>query len=174
MKIDGIDFISINHSKDDRGSSKRLYDAADIDGFICNEIFLSSSKKDVIRGMHFQEFPYCQKKLITVLKGSIEGVILDLRKGSDTYLNVECVKMNEESATSLLIPELCAWGFHAIEDKNVVLYNISGKYKAEFDMGIRWDSIGYDWKVVNPVLSQRDKTLMSLEEYVWRQKDEKI
>lgn len=173
MKINGTELISISYSKDIRGSSQRIYDAESIGDFLCDEIFISTSEKDVIRGMHFQEYPYSQKKLITVLEGSIEGVILDLRKTSTTYLEIECVKINEKSRVSLLIPELCAWGFRTLADKNIVLYNISGKYKKEFDRGVNWNSIGYDWGIEIPILSPRDKELITLDEYIRRKKDGK-
>lgn len=168
MKINDVAFIDISNSKDIRGGSCRLYEHESIDNFVCDEIFMSMSKKDVIRGMHFQEYPYCQKKLITVLEGSIEGVILDLRKTSSTFLKVECVKLDEESKVSLLIPEMCAWGFRSMTDNSMIFYNISGKYKKEFDMGVRWDSIGYDWKIENPIMSERDKKLITLDEYILR------
>lgn len=173
MKIREIECIDICSSKDLRGSSCRIYERESIKKFLCDEIFISTSGKDVIRGMHFQEHPYEQKKLITVLEGSIEGVILDLRKTSDTYLEIECVKMDEESNFSLLLPELCAWGFHALAGKNVVLYGISGKYHNDFDMGVRWDSIGFNWKTENPIVSQRDKNLITLDEYIWRRENGK-
>lgn len=168
MKIKGVEILDIEYSQDIRGESYRIYEC--IEDFDISEIYISISNKDVIRGMHFQPYPYGQKKIISILEGRIEGVVLDLRQTSDTYLMTEHVELEEKSRYSIVVPEYCAWGFHAKESRNIIVYNISGQYIKEADMGIRWDSVGYDWKVKKPVISERDKKLITLDEFVRRQR----
>ena len=168
MNIDGVELIDKKISNDKRGESWKIFESKDIKNFSNNEIFLSLSYKYVIRGMHFQPFPYGQKKIITVLEGCIEGVVLDLRNESDTYLKIEHIDFDADTPFSLLIPEYCAWGYHAKKDKTLVLYNISGQYHSNYDMGIRWDSFGYEWKTKTPILSERDSNLITLDRYIRR------
>lgn len=170
MGVRDVQYIKHESSRDLRGISCQIYTNSRISDFECNELFVSHSKRNVVRGIHVQTFPYGQKKIITLLEGCIEGVILDLREFSDTYQKVQSVQLNDTSGYSILVPEYCAWGFHALSENNVILYNISGEYKKEYDMGVRWNSINYDWKIENPLLSERDKNLISLEEYIRRQK----
>ena len=117
MNIDGVELIDKKISNDKRGESWKIFESKDIKDFSNNEIFLSLSYKDVIRGMHFQPFPYGQKKIITVLEGCIEGVVLDLRNESDTYLKIEHIDFDADTPFSLLIPEYCAWGYQVMQKR---------------------------------------------------------
>lgn len=164
--VDGVKYIDIRCTKDIRGISRCIFKGKELEGFENSEILVSTSGQNVIRGMHFQPSPYGQTKLITVIEGKIEGIVLDLRPLSRTYLAYERIELSEDCGKSLIVPEYCAWGFRTFDEKNTVIYNISGEYKKDFDMGIRWDSFGYDWKVVNPILSERDKNLITLETYL--------
>lgn len=167
MKLAGVQLLKYMNSSDLRGRSMKIYSQGSVEeNFCCDEIFVSESGKDVIRGLHFQPFPYGQKKIITVLQGEIEGIILDLRKESDTYGEYMNLHIDEECGYSLYIPEYCAWGFHALADRNVLVYNISGEYKKEYDKGIFWNSIGFDWQVECPIVSERDLRLIHLKQYL--------
>lgn len=164
--MDGLKYIPYRSSSDNRGKSSRVFEHGEIEDFEVSEAFLSRSEKDVIRGMHFQPYPYGQKKLVTVLDGKIGGRVLDLRRQSPTYLRYEYMELDENSGQSVLVPEYCAWGFVALGETNVVLYHIAGEYQKEYDWGIRWDSFGCDWNIKNPIMSERDKQLQTLEEYL--------
>lgn len=164
--VDGVKYVDISYSEDIRGISRCIFKDKELEGFESSEIFVSTSGQNVIRGMHFQPSPYGQTKLITVIEGKIEGVVLDLRPLSRTYLAYEKIDLSENCGKSLIVPEYCAWGFQTFAEKNTVIYNISGEYKKDFDRGIRWDSFGYDWKAVNPIMSDRDKNLITLEAYL--------
>lgn len=169
MGIKGIKKISLNVSNDDRGESVKVLSEDIIrkdfaTEFVQNEIFLSVSKRNVIRGMHFQSHPYEQKKYIYVIKGKILGVVLDLRRESETYLQKDSfvIKKND----GILVPKGCAWGFKSYDDENIVLYSIDGKYNKESDLGIKWNSFGFDWATENPILSDRDRALPNLCDYI--------
>lgn len=161
--IDGLILADKKSIYDSRGKSCKLHskDESNID-----ELFLSYSRKNVIRGIHFQEEPYSQRKKVTVLKGKIIDVVVDLRPVSKTFLEVDEFDIEEDSNFSVLIPKGCGHGFLALEDENIVLYEIEGCYNKEYDKGILWNSIGYEWNIEYPVLSERDQQFITLEEYL--------
>lgn len=170
MKIKGVELINYKSFIDSRGKSIKLFQKDNyIEDFSSDEIFISESKKNVIRGLHFQPYPYGQRKIITVLKGAIDGIVLDLRKNSDTYGEYINISLDEDAEVSLYIPEYCAWGFHALGEKNILIYNISGTYRKEYDKGIYWNSIGYNWNIEKPITSDRDEHLIKLKQYMERE-----
>lgn len=162
MNIKDVVISSNVISNDIRGiSSKCVGNKID---FVIDEVFFSKSFANVIRGMHFQPYPYGQKKRIIILKGKIKGVILDLRKESDTFMDIMSFELESNSNNSVFVPQYCAWGFLTLEETEM-LYLIDGKYKKEFDFGVRWDSIGYEWGGDgNYILSDRDKKLPGINE----------
>ena len=169
MEIKDVKKIVLSPFFDVRGSftkfyNEELYREADIE-FELKEQYMSVSNKGVIRGMHFQRPPFECDKLVTVLKGSVLDVVLDLRRSSPTYLQWIDVVLKEKEPKALFIPKGCAHGFFAMEDNSCMLYNVSTLYKAEYDTGIRWDSFGYDWKASNPIISVKDQGLPALEQF---------
>lgn len=129
------------------------------------EQYFSTSKKGVIRGMHFQLPPHAHAKLVYCITGSVLDVLVDLRKGSLTYGQYDCFKLTANRHNILYIPVGLAHGFRALSDDAIMLYNVSTTYHKEVDTGIRWDSFGFDWKIENPVLSGRDLSFHSLQEF---------
>jgi dTDP-4-dehydrorhamnose 3,5-epimerase len=129
------------------------------------ETYYSISHKDTIRGMHFQMPPFEHDKLIHVIKGSVVDIVLDLRKDSPTFKQYTEIKLTGNKPKSIYIPKGFAHGFKALEDNTIMLYNVSSGYSSEHDCGIRWDSIGYDWAVEEPIISERDRTFASLDEF---------
>lgn len=162
--IEDLEVIPKKIIFDNRGKSSKLYSKSDRD---IDELFVSSSKKGVIRGIHFQDEPYSQRKSVTVLKGKIKDVVIDLRQNSSTYLSVESFDLDEDTDYSLLIPRGCGHGFLALDRENIVLYGIEGVFEKSADSGILWSSIDYDWKIANPILSERDQNFPTLEEYLY-------
>lgn len=163
--IEGITLIPRKETLDDRGRSCKLFsrEVADID---IDELYLSNSKKYVIRGIHFQDEPYAQRKTVTVLKGRIRDVVIDLRPDSNSFLAVDEFDIDERAEFSLLIPKGCGHGFLALENENIILYGIEGKYNRDFDNGVLWNSINYDWNIKSPILSKRDQEFLTLEKYL--------
>lgn len=129
------------------------------------ESFYSQSHKNVIRGMHFQTPPYGQTKVVHVLSGSVEDVIVDLRRGSRTYQQHIQITLSGNKPQSVYIPEGFAHGFKTLEDGTVMEYFVSEGYHKENDCGIRWNSIGYDWKIEAPVISSRDRAFPNMKDY---------
>jgi dTDP-4-dehydrorhamnose 3,5-epimerase/CDP-3, 6-dideoxy-D-glycero-D-glycero-4-hexulose-5-epimerase len=157
--------------KDERGIfiktfNKDLFDKYNLE---CEfkESFYSFSKKDVIRGMHFQLPPNDHAKLIYVITGRIIDVVLDIRKNSPAYGQFISVELSAENNKQIYIPRGCAHGFVAIsEEESCVVYMQTTVYVPEADTGIRFDSFGMNWNVKQPIVSQRDLNFKPLNEFV--------
>ena len=167
-EFEGLYIINNFFVRDKRGSFIKVF-SEDIfrqEGIIFEpkEIYYSISKKNVLRGMHFQSPPADHHKLIFVASGSIVDVVLDIRKYSRTYGKYYSIKI-DNSKTSLLISQGFAHGFLALEDNTVVVYNQTSTYNRDNDVGIAWNSFGYDWNNVKPILSSRDKTFPVFNNY---------
>jgi dTDP-4-dehydrorhamnose 3,5-epimerase len=126
---------------------------------------LSFSRKNVIRGLHLQLHPFNQAKLVTVIKGKVLDVVVDLRKGSATFgKTFQCI-LDDEKHNVLSIPPDFAHGFSALED-SYFYYKCSNVYNPKFETGIRWNDpqLRIDWQVQTPTLSAKDRTLPAMED----------
>lgn len=130
---------------------------------------LSFSKKGVIRGLHFQKEPYSQDKLVSVIRGKIMDVAVNMKKNSKQFGKYVMVELSEENSNSLFIPNTFAHGFVALDD-SYVLYKTTNFYNKDSECGVRFDDpdIGVKWKVSDPVVSMKDRELLSLKEIVER------
>lgn len=164
-----VKMISNFKAADGRGAFVKIYNNIEYarlglkTGF--EEIFYSRSQKNVIRGMHFQIPPHEHVKLVHVMRGKIRDVIVDIRRGSSTYGKVMDVILSDEEAKALYIPVGFAHGFVSLSEDTIVMYCVTGGYSKEHDLGIRWDSIEYDWKIRTPIVSERDSNFPLLCEY---------
>lgn len=134
--------------------------------FTLKESYFSISKKDVIRGMHFQLPPHHHAKIVFCPQGAIIDVIVDLRKESSTYGQYYATELSAENHKAYYIPEGFAHGFKSLTDDAITYYLVSSEYNQPNDTGIRYDSIGYDWEVAEPVISARDLSFGTLREFV--------
>ena len=119
----------------------------------------SVSKKNVLRGLHFQYHPHGQGKLVRVSNGSAIDVALDLRKASKTYGKHFKYKLSDENANMLWIPHGFAHGFIALEDQTVFQYKCDALYHPESEGCIVWNDpfLGIDWGIKNPIVSSKDQ-----------------
>ncbi len=155
--------------KDTRGSFVKPWH---IDDFAKFELFFpigeeyySVSKKNVLRGMHFQTPPKATKKIVTCLSGNIFDVVIDLRKTSPTFQQYFSIELTSEAGKILYIPEGFAHGFCVLSNEATVLYLSSEMYSPENDSGIRWNSAGIEWPVNNPIVSEKDNLLVTLDQF---------
>jgi dTDP-4-dehydrorhamnose 3,5-epimerase len=132
--------------------------------FLPRELYYSISKKNVIRGMHFQIPPKEHAKLFFVIKGAILDVVLDLRKSSPMFGKCTSFYL-AEGKSSIYIPSGCAHGFKSLHDDTVVFYSQTSCYSKEHDAGILWNSFEFDWKIEEPIISERDKSFASFNNY---------
>lgn len=165
----GVQVLDLFHNGDARGSFTKIYNRDNLERFGIHtrieESYYSVSQKDVIRGMHFQLPPHEHEKIVHVLRGEIVDVILDLRKGSETYGKCFSIRLCGEEAKALYIPCGFAHGFRTLCDDTLMLYYVSSGYAPQSDTGIRWDSIGYDWNTKTPILSERDQTFVKFADF---------
>lgn len=163
-ELDGVLIIEPKVFGDNRGWFMETYSRRDFENAGITAEFVQdnrsfSSKKGIIRGLHFQRNPMCQAKLLTCLKGEILDVAVDLRKDSPTYKKWFSVKLTAENKKQIFIPKGFAHGFLTLTDDVEIMYKCDELYSPECDGGIRFDDpeIGVEWGVENPILSEKDK-----------------
>jgi dTDP-4-dehydrorhamnose 3,5-epimerase/CDP-3, 6-dideoxy-D-glycero-D-glycero-4-hexulose-5-epimerase len=167
--FDGLYIIEGNAFKDVRGLFLKTFNQSifknlglEID---YKERYYSISHKNVIRGMHFQTPPFDHVKIVNVLQGNILDVVVDLRKKSPTYKKYFTIELNDMNGQSLYIPKGFVHGFKALTDHTIVEYNQATEYDKDSDLGIRWDSFGFDWQLSNPIISERDCNFPLLDDF---------
>ncbi|MCL6260609.1 dTDP-4-dehydrorhamnose 3,5-epimerase [Aquiflexum sp. TKW24L] len=126
----------------------------------------SFSKVGTIRGLHYQNEPHAQAKLVKVLSGKILDVVVDLRKGSKTYGEVFTKILDDQKHNMLYIPEGFAHGFSVLEDA-VFAYRCSNYYNKSSEGGVIWNdpTLDIDWQVDTPIVSEKDQLLPSFVEF---------
>jgi len=130
-----------------------------------SEEYYSVSNKDILRGLHFQLPPYDHVKCVTCLLGKIFDVVVDLRKDSKTYKQYFSIELDAEKGNMLYIPKGFAHGFQVMSETAIFLNRTTTIYHPESESGIRWDSCGINWPNMNPVLSDKDKQLIKLNDF---------
>ena len=141
-------------------SSQKLKDLAGIDTvFVQDNIAIS--KKGVFRGLHFQNPPFAQAKLVKVNFGKVLDVILDVRVGSPTYGQWEMVELSDENHRMLYVPVGFAHGFLSLTENSVFTYKMSDFYHPEVDGGVLFSDRDLDIKlpISDIILSDKDKVL---------------
>lgn len=124
--------------------------------FDAAEEYYSTSRRDVVRGMHFQLPPHAHAKLVYCAVGAVRDVLLDLRSGRG-YGRVAETLLDSSEPAVLLIPQGVAHGFLALQDDSLMVYKTSTEHAPVADAGIAWDSFEHDWRMTAPpVLSERD------------------
>ena len=168
-EIEGVYIIDNFVAEDARGLFVKTFNANffkenNLD-FNISESYYSVSKKNVIRGMHFQLPPYDHEKLVYVVKGSVLDVIVDLRKKSKTYKQHISINLSEDNRKSVFIPKGFAHGFKSEKDGTITVYNVATEYNPDFDKGIKFDSFGFNWGSKDIVMSNRDKGFPTMESF---------
>lgn len=125
----------------------------------------SHSVKGVIRGLHYQNPPRSQAKLVTVIKGKIFDVAIDIRKKSPTYGKWISEILSEENHRLLYVPEGFAHGFCVLSEQADVSYKINNEYSPQHEQGIIWNdqTLNISWPIEKPIISNKDQQLSSLE-----------
>ena len=163
--LDDVFIIQKSKFEDDRGSliksyNKEAFDAANLRSDF-KESYFSFSKRNVLRGMHFQRHPFGHAKLITVIDGEILDVCVGIgglqnkRNEGKYYSTVLSSKNNR----SIYIPDGYAHGFLCLSETAVVMNHATSVFNQENDDGIHYSSFGFTWPISNPILSEKDKNL---------------
>lgn len=173
IKTDFSDLILIEPKvfKDGRGFflesySTKPFSEHGIDAVFVQDNHSKSSSKGVLRGLHFQEPPFHQSKLIRVVRGSAFDVAVDLRKNSKTYGRWLGFTLSADNCRILFVPRGFAHGFCTLEPDTEVIYKVDNIYSPEHDKGVRWNDpdLGIKWPIDTPILSDKDSKLPYLKE----------
>ena len=138
--------------------SQREFEAQGLDGHLveCNVSF--NSKAGTLRGMHYQNSPHAQVKLVRCTRGSIHDVIIDLRPGSPTFKQWIAVQLTGDNPLMLYIPAGFAHGFQTLRDHTEVFYQMGAYYAPECAGGVRWNDpqFGIAWPDAERTINARD------------------
>jgi dTDP-4-dehydrorhamnose 3,5-epimerase len=166
LSIPGCFKIIHQNLLDQRGEFIKLFQSSDYKkiGF-CSpilEAYYSRSKKNVIRGLHFQTPPDEHSKIVSCIEGGVIDVLVDIRVGSPCYGEPLQIELNGMQQCSIVVPIGVAHGFCVTTDWATMLYHVSSEHSPVSDAGIKWDSINFDWPNIDPIVSARDRSFVSL------------
>jgi dTDP-4-dehydrorhamnose 3,5-epimerase len=165
-KFSGLKVIQSKSYKDNRGLFKEDFKKK----FFKNKKFVfgctSTSKKNVIRGLHLQT-KFSQGKYVSVLKGSIFDVVVDLRKSSKTFGKHFKIILSDDNAKSLFIPGGFAHGFLGLKKENIIYYYCTNYRSAKHETGILWNDkkLNIKWPIKKPIISLKDKKNLTFSEF---------
>lgn len=167
-EISEIKIITPQIYEDERGYFFESYNANDFKKLGLPTKFLqdnqSYSKKGTLRGLHYQ-LKYQQGKLVRVIKGKVFDVAVDIRQGSPTFGKYVGVHLSDENNKIMYIPEGFAHGYVVLSETVIFQYKCTEIYHPEDEYGLLWDDkdLNIQWPVINPILSNRDKSLPTLQ-----------
>lgn len=175
--LEGAFVIKPKIFSDERGGFVKQFNAdlfkALQAGFDIQEAYFSSSKKGVLRGMHFQTPPHEHAKIVYVSSGRALDVIIDLRARSRTFKRFFSTELSASNSQILYIPKGFAHGFLSLEDDTRMHYMQTSVYEPKSDGGILYSSFGFDWDkealkygISSFIISARDKGFESLDEFI--------
>ena len=171
--IQGVYLIKPKIFKDDRGVFFESFNNEIFDNKVDSKINFvqdnqSLSSKGVLRGLHFQNPPHAQAKLVSVVKGSVIDVVVDLRKESKTYGNYILEELSEYNNHQLFVPKGMAHGFLTLEDNTIFSYKCSDFYHKESEDSILWNdpALNIKWPNSNPILSEKDENAKKFSSFV--------
>ena len=165
-KFPGLKIIKQKNNIDNRGSLRETYNKKIIyfNNF-CFE-YCTTSKKNVLRGFHFQ-YKHQQSKLVTVVKGKILDLVIDLRRKSSTFGKSYSITLSENNCKSLYIPRGFAHAYFSIQKMNIIYYKLSDYYDPKFKGGIYFNDkdINAKWPKTKLIVSKKDKLLGSFQNF---------
>ena len=157
----GLNYLEIYNQLDHRGSFKKII-SPDTELFVSmsdvKEVFLTTSKKGTIRGMHIQGPIHPMRKVVTVLSGKILDVVVDLRESSPSFNQYLAIEMSDDNH-ALFIPEGFAHGFQVLSKEANVLYLANTKHCQICDSGFHSSLLDSVWPISRKILSERDSKL---------------
>tara|TARA_B110000444_G_C18712596_1_gene534421 strand:+ start:109 stop:645 length:537 start_codon:yes stop_codon:yes gene_type:complete len=163
----GLKIIKQKNNFDARGSLRETHNQKIVN--FSNFIFeyCTTSKKNVLRGFHFQS-KFQQAKYVSVLKGKILDCVIDLRKNSKTFSKTFKIILSDKNCLSLYIPEGFAHSYYSYNDQNIIYYKLSNYYKPKFEDGILWNDLDLKikWPIKKPKISKKDKNLRTLKSFI--------
>ena len=161
-KITGLVIIEPDVFQDERGYFFEIWNQKKFNESVTQVNFVqdnqSCSLKGTLRGLHFQNPPHDQGKLVRVISGSILDVAVDIRKKSSTYGQYVSVELTAENKNMFYIPAGFAHGFLALEDNTIMSYKCTNDYNKESEGSLLWNdkNLNINWGIENPIISEKD------------------
>lgn len=162
-KIAGLFILEPRVFVDERGSFTESYNKQNFEKEIGYSVDFvqdnqSVSRKNVLRGLHFQKPPFAQGKLVRVIKGAVLDVAVDIRKGSETYGQHVSVELSADNNRQFWVPAGFAHGFVALEEDTIFAYKCTNYYAPASEGTLLWNDkdLAIDWKVIDPLISDKD------------------
>ncbi len=163
--IEGLYLVQVKKLEDERGLFARTFCKSEFEQIGFNKEFVQFNHsfnkiKGTVRGMHFQNLPFKEMKLIRCVQGKVNDVAVDLRKDSPTFLQFFVVELSEKNMISVLIPEGFAHGFQTLEDNSSLIYHHTEFYKPNAEAGLRFDDplLNINWTLPATMISDKDKS----------------
>lgn len=152
---------------DSRGKMIRIWNQSpELSDFDLKEVSVASNPTEgTLRGLHFQEEPFSEKKIVFCTQGRVYDVVVDLRTTSSTYLQHLAFEMGEDSPfIGMIIPPGCAHGYLTLVPNSSLVYFIDNVHSQEHSQGIKWDDekLSIEWPFIPTVISERDQTWPAL------------
>ena len=160
--------IELSKIDDKRGYFIKSFNKNETDKLISFEIyeqFYTYSKKNVLRGFHFQYPPYEQAKIIHCIQGEILDVIIDIRKNTKNYGKIYSYHLSSKNPKALYIPGGFAHAFLCVSDDCLVTYNLNNEYSSKLESGISWNSVDFSWPLKKPIISDRDASFVDFKNF---------
>lgn len=164
-KLKGSYVIEIEKIEDERGFFARTWDKEIFNSMKLNPNLIQcnisfNKKKGTIRGLHYQEAPYEEAKLVRCTMGKIFEVLVDLRQDSGTYRQWFGIELNSEDYKMIYVPEKFALGVQILEDNTEIFYQMSQKHNPDSVRGIRWDdkTLNISWPLKETIISKKDRS----------------
>ena len=163
--IKGLKIIKQKKNSDSRGALRETFNKKILKHDFIFE-YCTTSKKNVLRGLHFQT-KFQQAKYVNVLKGKILDCVVDLRKNSKTFGKIFKIVLSANNCLALYIPEGFGHAYFSYEKINIIYYKLSNYYKPEFESGILWNDKKFKnvWPIKKPIVSNKDKNLLTLNKF---------
>lgn len=167
--LDGCFEIEFNKLKDNRGHFIKTFNVELFNQLGINmpveEEYFTFSTKNVFRGMHFQIPPKAIDKLVYCVSGRVNDYVVDLRKNSPSFGKYVCFELDGEIPKAVYVPVGFAHGFHVLSDSALMQYKVSKVFDKDCDTGIFYNSFEFAKDIINPILSDRDKTFVNFNEF---------
>lgn len=165
-KLKGSYVIELEKLEDDRGFFSRSWDLNEFQKRGLNQNLVQcnisfNTKKGILRGIHYQEEPFEEVKIVRCTKGKIFDVIVDLRKHSQSKNEWFGIELSESNHKMIYVPEGFAHGFQTLEDNTELFYQMSQYYNSDYSKGVRWDdpTLKITWPLRSTIISQNDMKL---------------
>lgn len=170
-KFNGLMVVQPKVFKDDRGHFFEWFREDILKSYGIEYKFVqdneAKSRKNVLRGLHFQNPPFAQGKLVRVICGAVLDIAVDIRKNSETYGECFSRELSGKNKTMIWIPPGFAHGYITLEDNTIFQYKCTAYYNKDSEGSIRWNDpdLGIDWGSEGPIVSDKDKSAPLFNEF---------